>query len=47
MAKGLKRSAKSQTREDPMAHELFGPIKEELARVAEEKIRLLLTNNRV
>ncbi|MHC4464490.1 MAG: class II fructose-bisphosphate aldolase, partial [Planctomycetota bacterium] len=47
MAKGLKRSAKCQTRKDPMARELFGPIKEELARVVEEKIRLLLANNRV
>jgi fructose-bisphosphate aldolase class II len=47
MAKGLKRSAESQTREDPMANELFGPIKEELARVVEEKIRLLLADNRV
>ncbi|MHC4546509.1 MAG: class II fructose-bisphosphate aldolase, partial [Planctomycetota bacterium] len=47
MAKGLKRSAKSQTREDPMAKEMFGPIKEELARVVEEKIRLLFADNRV
>lgn len=47
MAKGLKRSAKSQKREDPMANEMFGPIKEELARVVEEKIRLLFADNRV
>ena len=47
MAKGLKNSARSQTRKDPMANELFGPIKEELARVVEEKIRLLLADNRV
>jgi hypothetical protein len=37
----------SQTREDPMAHELFGPIKEEIAKVVEEKIRLLFADNRV
>lgn len=47
MAKGLKRSAKSQTREDPMANEMFGPIKEELAGVVEDKIRLLFADNRV
>jgi fructose-bisphosphate aldolase class II len=47
MAKGLKRSAESQTREDPMANEMFGPIKEGLAIVVEEKIRLLFADNRV
>lgn len=47
MAKGLKKSAKSQTREDPMANEMFGLIKEELAGVVEEKIRLLFADNRV
>jgi fructose-bisphosphate aldolase class II len=47
MAKGLQRSAKSQTREDQMANEMFGPIKEELVKVVEQKIRLLFAENRV
>jgi len=47
MAKGLQRSAMSQTREDPMANEMFGPIKEELVKVVEEKIRLLFADNRI
>jgi fructose-bisphosphate aldolase class II len=47
MAKGLQRSAKSQTREDPMANEIFGPIKEELVKVVEQKIKLLFAENRV
>lgn len=47
MAKGLQRSAKSQIREDPPANEMFGPIKEELAKVVEQKIRLLFADNRV
>lgn len=46
MAKGLVRSTKSQTRQAPPVQELFRPIKEELAKVVEEKIRLLYANNR-
>ncbi|MBN2139031.1 MAG: class II fructose-bisphosphate aldolase [Sedimentisphaerales bacterium] len=41
MAKGLKASADSQTRPDPPAQQLFGPIKNELAKVVREKIELL------
>ncbi len=47
MAKGLKNSVNFQTRQDPMANEMFGPIKEELAKVVQEKIRLLSADNRV
>lgn len=47
MAKGLEKSAISQTRQDPPAQALFGPIKEELANVVQDKIRLLQANNRV
>lgn len=46
MAKGLKNSAGSITRRDPPTQELFGPIREELAKVVEEKIRLLYANGR-
>jgi len=46
MAKGLVRSTRSLTRQDPPVQELFRPIKEELAKVVEEKIRLLYANNR-
>jgi fructose-bisphosphate aldolase class II len=47
MAKGLKISAKPRARKDPPVQELFGPIKEELAKVVEEKIKLLYANDRV
>jgi len=47
MARGLKRSAESQTRPDPPAQELFGPIKEEVAKLVKEKIALLLSAGRV
>jgi fructose-bisphosphate aldolase class II len=47
MAKGLERSAKSQTRKDPPVQEMLGPIKEDLTKVVEEKIRLLFADNRV
>lgn len=47
MTKGLIRSAKSPKRKDPPVQELFGPIKEELTKVVEEKIRLLYANDRV
>ncbi|UCC44955.1 MAG: class II fructose-bisphosphate aldolase [Candidatus Zixiibacteriota bacterium] len=46
MAKGLTISAESQTRPDPPAQELFGPIKEEMAKVVKEKIALLLSADR-
>jgi hypothetical protein len=35
------------TRKDPPVQELFGLIKEELAKVVEQKIRLLYADNRV
>jgi fructose-bisphosphate aldolase class II len=47
MTKGLVRSAMSHTRKDPPVQDLFGPIKEELAKVVEQKIRLLYADNRV
>ncbi len=47
MARGLKRSAESMTRPDPLPHQLFGPIKEEVAKVAAEKIALFGSANRV
>ena len=47
MAKGLVRSAMSMTRKDPPVQEMLGPIKENLAKVVEEKIRLLYADNRV
>ena len=47
MAKGLERSAVPRERKDPPVQELLGPIKEELVKVVEEKIRLLNANDRV
>ena len=47
MARGLKLSAESQTRPDPAAQELFGPLKNEIAKVVKEKIDLLLSAGRV
>jgi len=47
MAKGLKISAESQTRPDPPAQKLFGPIKNEVAKVVKDKIGLLLSAGRV
>ncbi len=47
MAKGLKISAESHTRLDPPTQELFGPLKEEVAKVVKEKIDLLLSAGRV
>jgi len=46
MATGLERSVGPRARKDPPIQELFGPIKEELAKVVEEKIRLLYANGR-
>jgi len=45
MFRGLKKSA-MQDRVDPLPHELFGPIKEELAALVAEKIELLHANNK-
>ncbi len=47
MARGLKLSARSQTRRDPPAQELFGPLKTEIAKVVKEKIDLLFSAGRV
>jgi len=41
MYRGLKQSAASQRREDPLPQEIFGPIKQAVAAVAREKIHLL------
>ena len=46
MARGLQRAAEYRTRPDPLPSDLFGPIKEELAKVVEEKIDLLGAANR-
>jgi ketose-bisphosphate aldolase len=43
MYRGLKQSAASQRREDPLPQEIFGPIKQAVAAVAREKIHLLGT----
>ncbi len=45
MFRGLKKSA-LQDRVDPLPHELFGPIKEELAALVAEKIELLYAKNK-
>ena len=45
-ARGLKKSAGSQTRPDPPLQQIFGPIKDEVAKVVKEKIELLLSANR-
>jgi len=41
MWRGLRRAAASIDRQDPLPSEMFGPIKEELARLVAEKINLL------
>ena len=46
MAKGLEMSVKPRERKDPPVQELLGPIKEELAKVVEEKIKLLYADGR-
>ncbi len=45
MFRGLKKSA-LQDRVDPLPHELFGPIKKELAALVTEKIELLYAKNK-
>jgi fructose-bisphosphate aldolase class II len=47
MTKGIHASSKMQTRIDAPLQQLFGPMKEELAKVVEEKIVLLNSNNQV
>jgi len=46
MAEGLERSTVPRDRKDPPVQELFGPIKEELTKVVEEKIKLLCADGR-
>ncbi len=47
MARGLKQSAETLRRPDPLPYQLFGPIKEAVAAVAAEKMTLLGSANRV
>ncbi len=47
MLRGLKRSAETQIREDPLPDVLFGPIRETLAQLVAERIRMFGANNRV
>jgi len=47
MHKGLDRAAETIRRSDPLPHELFGPIREEIAKVVAEKIDLLDARGRV
>jgi fructose-bisphosphate aldolase class II len=47
MAKGLKRAAEAVQRPDPLPHDVFGPIKQEVAAVAKQKFELLYANNQV
>jgi len=47
MARGLKKAHQSLRRTDPLPREVFGPIKEEIAGVVQEKIELLFAGNRV
>ncbi len=46
MGRGLQRAARSLSREDPLPQEMFGPVREELAQVVAEKIRLLSAEGR-
>lgn len=47
MCRGLKESAQSQTRPDPLPRDLFGAIRQRLAETVTEKVRLLYGENRV
>ena len=47
MLRGLKRSAESQTRPDPLPDILFRPIREALSRLVAERIRMFFSDNRV
>jgi fructose-bisphosphate aldolase class II len=46
MWRGLNRAAASGRREDPLPHEMFQPIKDEIARVIREKTELLFATGR-
>ncbi len=46
MGRGLTRAAASLQRSDPLPEQLFGPMKQELADVVTDKIRLLMAQNR-
>lgn len=46
MGRGLRKAFQSQSREDPLPQEVFGPIKDEIAAVAREKIELLFAAGR-
>jgi ketose-bisphosphate aldolase len=46
MARGLERALQSLGRPDPLPHEVFGPIRDEVAAVAQEKIELFFAKNR-
>jgi len=46
MARGLKLSAKMQIRDDPLPQQIFGPIKDEVCEMVEQKIKLLFSQNR-
>jgi fructose-bisphosphate aldolase class II len=45
MFEGLKKSAQ-QKRPDPLPHQLFGPIKDELSKVVEQKVELVSAKGR-
>jgi ketose-bisphosphate aldolase len=46
MARGLERAGRTQRRPDPLPQEVFGPLKEEMAKVVAEKIALLGSGGR-
>jgi fructose-bisphosphate aldolase class II len=47
LGRGLRQAAGSQRREDPLPHEVFGPLREAVAGVVAEKIALLGSADRV
>jgi fructose-bisphosphate aldolase class II len=47
MGRGLRTAFHSQRRDDPLPRDIFGPIKQEIARVVREKIELLSAAGRV
>ena len=46
MGRGLQQSARTMRREDPLPRELFGGVKQEIARVVSDKIHLLSAQGR-
>jgi len=46
MRRGLERAAASQQRQDPLPHEVFGPIQEQIAAVVKEKIEQMFAAGR-